>query len=289
MSDDGRQALTVIAFIGSVFSPYYFKARQHRGGDASNHCAMNIALYGTDNKRWAFTEYAHEQVHARAHSLGIGRNLITWNGSVLTCHIDEVTAPVPSRLRGVIRLYPDSIPRFAVTLDSHALHRWQPLIPKGRIEVELDHPRLRWRGDGYMDTNDGAMPLDEAFRKWTWLRAHTRAGTIVLYDVTPTYAHPTLHSIQLLPSGAVEEFAAPPQIPLPDTGWGIERRARCDPGSHPSLVDTLENAPFYARSLLQTTLAGERLTAVHESLSLDRFRSPWVRSLLPFRMRRSRR
>jgi carotenoid 1,2-hydratase len=41
--------------------------------------------------------------------------------------------------------------------------------------------------------------------------------------------------------------------------------------------------------VLDTKIEGERMKAIHESLSLDRFRSPWVRALLPFRMRRSRR
>ncbi len=52
---------------------------------------------------------------------------------------------------------------------------------------------------------------------------------------------------------------------------------------------TLEDAPFYARSLVRPALLGERVAAVHESLSLDRFRTGWVQMLLPFRMpRRSR-
>jgi carotenoid 1,2-hydratase len=34
-SDDGRHGLTVIAFVGSVFSPYYWMARRE-GGDPEN-------------------------------------------------------------------------------------------------------------------------------------------------------------------------------------------------------------------------------------------------------------
>ena len=48
----------------------------------------------------------------------------------------------------------------------------------------------------------------------------------------------------------------------------------------------LEDTPFYARSLLATTLLGEPVTAVHESLSMLRFRQRWVQYLLPFRMPR---
>ena len=56
-----------------------------------------------------------------------------------------------------------------------------------------------------------------------------------------------------------------------------------------SVLSTWEDAPFYARSALETTLFGERVEAVHESLSLTRFVSPIVQWMLPFRMPRRRR
>ena len=44
-SDDGRFGLTIIAFVGSVFSPYYaWRGRR----DPLDHCAINVALYGRD-------------------------------------------------------------------------------------------------------------------------------------------------------------------------------------------------------------------------------------------------
>jgi carotenoid 1,2-hydratase len=48
----------------------------------------------------------------------------------------------------------------------------------------------------------------------------------------------------------------------------------------------LEDTPFYARSLIETTLGGTKVAAVHESLSLDRVANPCVRLMLPFRMPR---
>jgi carotenoid 1,2-hydratase len=58
LSDDGRHGITLIAFIGSVFSPYYAWARRRGGGDPEHHCALNVALYGAGGKRWALTERA---------------------------------------------------------------------------------------------------------------------------------------------------------------------------------------------------------------------------------------
>ena len=74
---------------------------------------------------------------------------------------------------------------------------------------------------------------------------------------------------------------------LPRTGWLVDRATRADAGATPRIVKTWIDAPFYARSALQTRLFGEEVRAVHESLSLGRFRSPIVQSMLPYRMPRS--
>ncbi len=54
------------------------------------------------------------------------------------------------------------------------------------------------------------------------------------------------------------------------------------------MIRTLEDTPFYARSLVGLRLIGERTVGVHESLSLDRVAHPIVRAMLPFRMPRWR-
>jgi carotenoid 1,2-hydratase len=69
--------------------------------------------------------------------------------------------------------------------------------------------------------------------------------------------------------------------------WRVARVARAEAGYPAAVLRTLEDAPFYARSLISTRLLGHSVTAMHESLSLDRFRADWVRLLLPFRMPRT--
>lgn len=81
-------------------------------------------------------------------------------------------------------------------------------------------------------------------------------------------------------------MAPPPLLRLPTTGWGVRRNTRADAEYGARVIDTLENAPFYSRSLLETHLGGVSRPAIHESLNLDRFRSRWVQCLLPFRMPR---
>ena len=64
LSDDGAHGITLIAFLGSVFSPYYAWARRRGPSDPLRHCALNVALYGP-RKRWAMTERARQRGPAR--------------------------------------------------------------------------------------------------------------------------------------------------------------------------------------------------------------------------------
>ena len=64
----------------------------------------------------------------------------------------------------------------------------------------------------------------------------------------------------------------------------MDRRTQADDPS--SLVATLEDTPFYARSHIRTKLLGVETEAMHESLALGRLRSPIIKSLLPWRMPR---
>jgi carotenoid 1,2-hydratase len=289
MSDDGRYALVLIAFIGSVFSPYYFQARKCGAGDPHEHCASNIALYGAGFGRWSFTEYGRRALRVGPDRLELGRTSLSQLGSTLTWSFDECCVPWPSRVRGKVTIhgYEISAPELSLTPDG--VHVWRALVPHGRVQVELERPALRWQGTGYLDSNRGGAPLDEGFRHWSWLRAHTRQGAIVVYSVIPARAPPMTHALIFPASGAPRNFAPPPRVALPMSRWRVARDVPADAAAVPTVLRTLEDAPFYARSVVTTHLGGEPLTAMHESLSLTRFQSAWVRSLLPFRMRRSRR
>ena len=83
-------------------------------------------------------------------------------------------------------------------------------------------------------------------------------------------------------------YNPPPRGRLPRTLWGVRRNARSEDGD-PRLIKTLEDTPFYVRSMVGTTLQTLPVVAIHESLSLTRVANPIVRAMLPFRMpRRSR-
>jgi carotenoid 1,2-hydratase len=276
----------LIAFVGSVFSPYYAWARRHGPADPLDHCALNVALYGPGARRWALTERGRDAVRRSQSDLTIGASTIAWDGDAVVVEFDEIAVPVPRRLRGNLRLYPDVGGEPAFALDSERRHWWRPLAPSARVEVVLEQPALRWRGSGYLDWNAGAAPLETAFAGWQWSRAEHPRGTAVFYDVIPRDGDPLALALQFDRRGGSERLQPLPSMPLPCTKWRLARSTRGDAGDPAKLIRTLEDAPFYARSVIDARIFGERVAAIHESLSLDRFRARWVRTLLPFRMPR---
>lgn len=301
VSDDGALVLTMIAFIGSVFSPRYAKARRvmASGGppaDPQRFAAINLALYRRDGRKlWALTE--HRELARTRERLQIGRSTLRWrSGDHLEIELDELETRFGGRsgapLRGRIRLFPAALFGPRVELDARSTHRWYPVAPIGRAEVELDAPKLRFSGSGYHDVNEGDEGLELGFSSWSWSRAELDdERTAVLYDVIPREG-------ELQPRGWL--FAAtrrelaeiPPESlglarDLSRTHWRVDRAIRSDPGHAPRLISTLEDTPFYSRNLIATRIAGCNAVAVHESVSLDRFASRAVQFLLRFKIRSS--
>ncbi len=280
----------MIAFVGSVFSPFYARARRRAGNDvaAGDHCALNVALYRKGGGgMWAMSEYPAGAVQRSATALQIGPSCLSWGRDTLGVQIDERTAPQRAPLRGVLRLQPSALVQRSHALDAAGRHHWRPIAPCARIEVSLARPALRWSGTAYLDSNCGSAPIEDDFVRWDWMRAPLADGrTAVLYDGVRRDGSPFAIAEAYHPDGSASAYEAPPRVVLPATRWRIERTARCDDGAAPELAQALEDGPFYARGLLATRLGGQAVTAVHESLSLDRFSSRWVQWLLPFRMRR---
>jgi carotenoid 1,2-hydratase len=288
LSEDGRHGLTIIAFIGSVFSPYYRFARRKGPADPMRFCAMNAVVYGPGG-RFALTERGHSAVARDGGSLAIGRSAMRFDGTTLTVDIDEIAAPLPQRVRGRVRLRPSGFTPGAYALDAAGRHRWWPIAPASRAEVSFDAPGMSWQGPAYFDTNAGDRPLEDDFADWWWCRAPLPGGGAgVLYEVARRDGSRQLLSLGIDPDGTVEHRRGPPPATLPAGRiWRMPRPARCDEGAEPRVVRTFEDTPFYTRSEIETSLFGQRTRAVHESLSMDRFVKPWVQMLLPFRMPRA--
>jgi carotenoid 1,2-hydratase len=285
LSDDGQNGITIIAFIGSVFSPYYAFARRHAPADPLDHCAINVAIYRKHSKRWAMTERPRGAVGRTVSNFAVGPSSLAWDGNSLTIRLDEIAVPVPARVRGTVRLVPTAITSQAFMLSESGDHLWWPIAPCARVQVALDHPHLRWQGDGYLDTNRGSTPLEQGFTDWQWARGATRDGAIILYDAQRRDGSRIDLAISCDPQGRIEAFNPPPAAELSQTGWRLGRSIRSEDAAH--LLRTLEDAPFYARSLVAVRLHGEPVVMMHESLSLDRFGMSMVKTMLPFRMPRA--
>ena len=270
-----------------MFSPYYAWARRRGGGDPLDHCAVNVALHGPRGRRWAFTERGRAAVRRGPGWLGIGPSALSWDGDSLLIELDERAALSPARIRGTVRVRPQALTGHTELLDAAGRHRWSPLAPSAQVEVALRHPEARWSGAGYFDSNAGDRPLEDDFTTWHWSRAGLRRGAAVFYDVARRDGGSLAVALRVDPSGAVAAIAPPPAAALPASRWGLARRTRVDAGHAASVARSLLDAPFYARSVLATHVLGEAATAMHESLSMDRFRAPWVQAMLPFRAPRA--
>lgn len=282
MSSDGQHGLTIIAFIGSVFSPYY-----HWSGrsEPENHIAMNVALYGPRGG-WAMTERGRGALDRDHDRLAIGPSMMQWDGTSLRIDLEEITVPIPGRIKGTVWLHPHTMPQTLWPLDAAGRHAWRPIAPRATVEVEMEKPGLRWRGEGYFDSNAGIEPLERAFTDWHWSRAHLGRDSVVLYEGNRRDSSRFALGLRFGDDGAISEVELPPERQLPGTLWRIPRQTRADAGQPVAVRRTWEDTPFYARTALSTHLFGEPAEAVHESLSLDRLESPIVKLMLPFRMPR---
>lgn len=255
--------------------------------DPERHVALNVALYGAAGKRWTMTERGARELHRERHALAIGPSSARWDGGALIFDIDEIAVPLPRRVRGRVRLMPEVACHHVSALDATGLHRWGPIAPCARVEVEFDAPAQRWTGHAYLDCNEGDEAIDRPFRAWDWSRAPLRdGGCAVLYDVQAKDGEDRLVALRFDRRGGVEALAAPPRRPLPPSAWRVARSTRCDVGFEPRVVQRFEDAPFYTRQLIASRLCGEDVLAVHESLDVPRLVSTATQWMLPWRMPR---
>ena len=275
--------------LGSPFSPGYFDARERRphAADPLRFAAFNVAVYGERASRWALHETA--RVDRAAEAVRIGDSTFARDGGRFEASIDApAAAPRFGRVRGIVRATALGWSGETTALDADGKHAWRTFVPRARVEVELEEPRVRWSGWGYVDGNSGDEPLERAMRGWSWSRAHFDDGrTLLSYATEARDGRVTNVARVVDPSGTSRAIALRP-APLPPTRWGLSRTTQAEGERGARVVRSLEDTPFYSRSLVEVDALGERAAGMHETLSLDRFVKPWVRFLLPFRMRRER-
>ena len=175
-SDCGQFGITLIAFIGSVFSPYYYRARHRGRGQAVNHVSLNVILYGSRNTRWCMTERSDKELQQSPHRLDIGPSTLRASDCGLEIDIQERATPFGQRVVGRVSLSFERATDQCFELDGVGEHWWWPIAPIAQIDVAMARPELRWRGAAYVDSNYGVRPIETGFESWNWCRGHDAEG-----------------------------------------------------------------------------------------------------------------
>jgi carotenoid 1,2-hydratase len=272
----------VIGFIGSVFSPWY-----HWSGrkDPQNHCCINVTT-SAPGARFTMTDRGRAALRQSRDTLEIGPSSMHWNGRQLIITLNEIGAPpMITRVQGTITLTPEAITSVEVLLTPDGHHLWRPFAPRAKIEVNLSQGH-RWQGHGYFDANFGTRPLEEDFSFWTWGRFPMKDRALCFYDARRRDGSALDLAVEIAADGTAREVSAPPRTRFARSRWAINRETRADPGAMPAEVLSMLDAPFYSRSLVSTQIDGEAAIGVHEALDLTRFRQPWLKPMIAFRVPR---
>jgi carotenoid 1,2-hydratase len=275
--------VSVIGFIGSVFSPWYRWSGRRCPQD---HVCLNVVTYGPGG-RFTMTDRGKSALRQSADRLDIGPSSMRWEDGRLVIEIDELSSlPLISRMRGRITLTPAAITGVELPLTPDGAHVWRPFAPVARIDVDLDRDGWRWSGDGYLDANFGTRALEADFDRWTWGRFPTRTGATCFYDATRLDGSTLAAGFAFDRDGAAQVIDLPPKTRLKRSRWAVARETRGDPGAKATQAMAMLDAPFYTRAAVRTVLDGESTVGVHEALDLARFRNPLVKLMLATRVPR---
>lgn len=282
VSECGTRAISIIAFIGSVFSPWY---RWSGRKSPDNHVCINVATYGPGG-RWTMTDRGRNALRQTERSFTVGPSGLTWDGTSLIVDINEISTPHGQRLKGQVKIHPSALTNVEIPLTPDGAHVWRPFAPTADIEVNFGKAGWNWSGHGYFDANFGTRALEADFGYWTWGRYPTKAGTASFYDVVRRDGSDLSVALSFDRDGGVQTMEAPPKQQFSRSLWAVKRETRADAGTKPRQVKHMLDAPFYNRCGVETTIHGETVSGVFEALDLDRFRGPWLMPMLAVRVPR---
>ncbi|KIN70044.1 Hydroxyneurosporene dehydrogenase [Sulfitobacter noctilucicola] len=217
----------------------------------------------------------------------VGPSSMTWTGNDLIIDINEISSlPLVSRVRGRITVTPSAITSVELPLTPDGAHIWRPFAPVSRIKVDLEAKGWQFDGHGYFDSNFGTRPLETDFSYWTWGRYPTKAGATCFYDADRRDGTTLDAAIAFDTNGHASVTGAPPRTGFKRTLWALRRETRADHGTTPRQVKPMLDAPFYSRSVVETSINGEKTQGVHEALDLERYASPLLKPMLAVRVPR---
>ena len=92
------RAISIIAFIGSVFSPWYKWSGRR---EPQNNVCINVATYGPGG-RFTMTDRGRSALRQSEHSFTVGPSSLVWDPieQTLTINVNEISSPpIISRVR----------------------------------------------------------------------------------------------------------------------------------------------------------------------------------------------
>ncbi|MEM6308149.1 MAG: carotenoid 1,2-hydratase [Pseudomonadota bacterium] len=283
MSDCGTRAVSVIGFIGSVFSPWY---RWSGRKSPQNHVCINVATYGPGG-RFTMTDRGRTALRTAPNMFEVGPSKMTWTGTQLIIDINEWAAPpIPGAVRGQVIVTPRAITDVELPLTDDGAHVWRPFSPTSDITVNLEAKGWQWNGHGYFDANFGTRALEQDFSYWTWGRYPLKQGSVCFYDANRHDGSELGVGITFDTENRPTVLNAPPKVGFARSLWQVRRETRGDVGAKPRQVRNMLDAPFYSRSMVKTQYAGEDTIGVHEALDLRRFANPLIKPMLACRVPR---
>lgn len=293
MSDDGATAVVVIAMFGNPFSPAYAAACRRAPADPLRFCSMNVAVYGRTRSAWAFQEHALDDGARDATGVQMGQSSMRWRGDALVVEVNERTTPLGPRflqreLRGTLVVHPEALTGRELSIDPDGEHRWWPVAPLARVSVDFPDLGVRFSGHGYHDANAAPVSLESTFEHWSWSRARLPDCAVMTYDVSCVSGAQRSRSFKVTRRGELTDFDEPWRTPLGRSLWGLPRHAPADAGVSARIHRSLEDGPFYARTLVETRLEGRSVLAMHETLAGHRLRRRIVQRLAAYKMRPAR-
>ena len=284
ISTDNEKAISVIAFIGSVFSPWY---RWYGRKNPHNHCCINVVTYGKKG-RWTMTERGESAVILKDDTFKVGPSSMRWVNNKLIVDINELTTPHLSRLKGQVIIEPSQISNIEVPLKSDGTHIWRPFSPISKIHVDLNIKGWNWSGHGYLDGNFGTRALEDDFSYWTWSRLTGNSESMTFYDANLRDGSIFNLGLRFDNNGDIDFIEGVPKTSFSRSLWQVYREARSDSGYQPRQIQNFLDSPFYSRSKIRTRIQGNEVEGVHEALDLNRFANPLIKPMLALRIPRKR-
>ena len=206
ISDDGSRAISVIAFIGSVFSPWYRWTGRRR---PHNHVCINVATYGPGG-RFTMTDRGETALRQTGSVFQVGPSMLRWTQGRLEIDVDELSSlPLISRVKGRITVTPSAVTDVELPLLANGTHIWRPFAPTATIEVDLNRG-WQWRGHGYFDANFGTRALEDDFDYWTWGRFPVAGGATCFYDAVRRDGSTLEAAVHFTEDGRAETVTPPP-------------------------------------------------------------------------------